>query len=94
MYLWSDRPILSLVSEWLTNNAGLQRCNALNKLIEAYLGVTIQIEPSHNVDKFLLGGTVPQSFQESSQRELINHLVVQVVYGFEDVTEIVFGIPL
>ena len=61
----------------------LDGSQSLCELCEAELGITIQVEAPHDGRQFFFDGLVAYSFEEATNGELIDDLIVVVVDSLE-----------
>ena len=68
---------------WILDYIWLDGCECLCELCEAKLGITIQVEAPHDGRQFFFDGLVAYSFEEATNGELIDDLIVVVVDSLE-----------
>ena len=68
---------------WILDYIWLDGCECLCELCEAELGITIQVEAPHDGRQFFFDGLVAYSFEEATNGELIDDLIVVVVDSLE-----------
>ena len=75
------------VTEGILNHIWLDWCQSLSELSEAQLGIAIQVEATHDSRQFLFDRLVSNSFEETTDRKLVNDLVIVVVNCLEGTSD-------
>ena len=70
------------VSEWILD-IRLNRREGFLKFCEAELGITIEVEPSHNSGQFCFKWLVPDAFKEASNWDFIDDFMILEVNCFK-----------
>lgn len=73
----------SAVTERILNYIGLYRRQCFTELGEAEFGISIEVEPPHDRRELVLDRLVADSLEEATNRQLVNHPMVLIVYRLE-----------